>query len=91
MRSDRERAAEEELREYTSTSPALAGGDIDADWQHADAVGDEAPGGSVMTPDQSVVDDLGRALGVPRAPGEPFRASSEILEARDRARDRQEE
>ena len=54
-------------------------------------MGEEAPGGTVATPDQDVVDDLGRALGVPRAPDEPFRASSEILESRDRHRAEQEE
>jgi hypothetical protein len=89
--SDRERAVEEELREHTSSSPALTGGDPDADWQHADSVGEEAPGGSVATPDQSVVDDLGAALGVPRAPDEAFRSSAEILEDRDRNRREQEE
>ena len=90
-RTDQERAAEQELRAYTSSSPALTGGDLDADWRRADSVGEEAPGGTVATPDQDVVDDLGRALGVPRAPDEPFRASSEILESRDRHRAEQEE
>jgi hypothetical protein len=32
LRNDRQRQAEEELVEHTSTSPALAGGDVDADW-----------------------------------------------------------
>jgi hypothetical protein len=91
LRSDQERQAEEELRAYTSSSPALTGGDVDADWRRADSIGEEAPGGTVATPDQDVVDDLGRALGVPRAPDEAFRPSSEILEARDRRRAEQEE
>jgi Family of unknown function (DUF6335) len=91
MRGDREREAEEEQREYTSTSPALSGGDVDADWKRADSVGDEAPGGTVATPDQDVVDDFGRAMGVPRAPDESFRASSDILDSRDRARGKEEE
>lgn len=86
IRSDVERQVEEELRRYRSTSPALSGGDPDADWQRADHVGEEAVGGSVATPDQSVVDDLGEALGVPRAPDEEVRTSQEILEARDRNR-----
>lgn len=89
--SDRERAAEAELRAHTSSSPALTGGDPDADWRRADSVGEEAPGGSVSTPDQSVVDDLGRALGVPRGPDEEFRSSAEILDDRDRNRREQEE
>ena len=64
----------------------LAGGDVDADWRRADGVGEEAPGGTVATPDQNVVDDLGDALGVPRAPDEEFPSSAEILEDRDRDR-----
>ena len=91
LRSDREREAEEELRAYTSSSPRLTGGDVDADWQRADSIGEEAPGGTVATPDQSVVDDLGAALGVQRAPDEEFRPSAEILERRDRRRREEEE
>jgi hypothetical protein len=63
---------------------------VDADWERAASVGEEAVGGSVATPDQSVVDDLGAALGVPRAPDEPLRAPPEILEDRDRSRWEQE-
>jgi len=89
--SDRERAVTSELREYTSSSPALTGGDPDADWRRADSAGEEAPGGTVATPDQSVVDDLGAALGVSREPDEEFRSSAEILEGRDRNRRDQED
>jgi hypothetical protein len=53
-------------------------------------VGDEAVGGSAVTPDQDVVDQLGDALGVPRAPDEEFRTSDEILKGRDRHRWEQE-
>lgn len=52
---------------------------------------EDAPGGTVATPDQSVVDDLGAALGVPREPDEEFRPSVEILEERDRNRREREE
>lgn len=86
LRTDLERQVEEEARLYSSTSPTLSGGDVDADWQRADHVGEEAVGGSVATPDQDVVDELGEALGVPRAPDEEVRTSQEILEARDRNR-----
>ena len=68
----------------------LTGGDIDADWQRAGDVGEEAVGGSVATPDQDRVDDLGRALGVSQAPDAEVRTSAEILEARDRNRVEQE-
>ena len=90
MRTDRQRQAEEELIEHTSTSPQLSGGDVAADWQRADSVGEEAVGGSVATPDQDNVDELGDALGVPRAPDEEVRTSDEILERRDRDRWKQE-
>lgn len=90
MRDDRERRVESELAEHTATSPALTGGDPDADWQRADHVGEEAVGGTVATPDQNVVDELGTALGVPRGPDEPVRTSDEILEGRDRHRWEQE-
>ena len=91
MRSDAEREAEEEARQYTQSSPRLTAGDVDADWRRADSVGEEAPGGTVATPDQDVVDDLGDALGVPRGPDEEFRTSAEILEGRDRYRAEEEE
>jgi len=52
------------LLRYTSTGPLLSGGDVDAEWETADSIGDEAVGGSVATPDQNVVEDLGAALGV---------------------------
>ena len=90
LHDDRERAAEAHLHEFHDTSPRLTGGDVDADWERADHVGEEAVGGTVATPDQSVVDELGGALGVPRAPDEEVRTSSEILERRDRYRWEQE-
>ena len=91
IRGDVEREAEEEVRRYTQSGPRLTAGDVDADWRRADSVGEEAPGGTVATPDQSVVDDIGAALGVPRAPDEEFRPSAEILESRDRHRAEEEE
>ena len=54
----------EKLHQHTEASPALTGGDIDADWESAYAVGDEAPGGDNPTPDQDTVDDIGKALGL---------------------------
>ena len=64
----------------------LTGGDVDADWRAAAASGEEAVGGSVSTPDQDVVDELGEALGVPQEPDAEVRTSGEILEERDRHR-----
>lgn len=68
----------------------LTGGDVDADQQRAADAGDEAVGGSVATPDQDVVDELGRALGVEQAPDEEVRTAGEILRERDRHRWQQE-
>jgi hypothetical protein len=50
----------------------LAGGDADATSSDVDS-GEEAVGGANPTPDQDVVDDLGRAAGVFYAGGEPLR------------------
>lgn len=69
---------------HRETSPSLSGGDVDADWQRAMSDGEEAVGGSVPTPDQDVVDEIGRALGVEQpAAGEVY-TSAEILRQRDR-------
>ena len=73
------------LSKNTSSSPALTAGDIDADWGSAEAIGDEAPGGDNPTPDQDVVDDIGRALGVEYEDDEELQGGAEISE-RDRHR-----
>jgi hypothetical protein len=73
------------LNEHTSTGPELTGGDVDADWEAAEATGDEAPGGDNMTPDQDVVDEIGKALGVEYDDDEELRGGEEIVE-RDKKR-----
>lgn len=78
------------VEELTETSPRLTGGDVDADWDRASSVGDEAVGGSTATPDQDVVDELGVALGVPQAPDAEVVTAGEILRERDRHRWRTE-
>ncbi len=72
-------------RDRHETSPELTGGDVDADWEDAYAVGDEAPGGDNPTPDQDRVDDIGRAMGVEYADNEELKASDKIAE-RDKHR-----
>lgn len=72
-------------RAHTETSPAMTGGDVDADWEDAYAVGDEAPGGDNPTPDQDRVDDIGAALGVTYQDNEELKAADKIAE-RDRHR-----
>jgi hypothetical protein len=73
------------MSKNTSASPALTSGDVDADWESAETVGDEAPGGDNPTPDQDVVDDIGRALGVEYDDDEELQGGAEISD-RDRHR-----
>ena len=68
------------LRKNTSASPVLTAGDVDANWQSADSQGDESPGGDNPTPDQDVVDEIGRALGVEYADDEELQGGAEIAE-----------
>ena len=63
----------------------LTGGDVDADWESASTVGDEAPGGDNPTPDQDIVDDIGRAVGVQYEDNEELKGEAKIS-ARDRKR-----
>jgi len=71
--------------QHTETSPAMTGGDVDASWEGAYAVGDEAPGGDNPTPDQDRVDDIGKALGVEYQDNEELKGADKIIE-RDRHR-----
>jgi len=75
----------EKFAEHTETSPALTGGDVDADWESAYSVGDEAPGGDNPTPDQDIVDDIGRAVGVEYQDNEELKGEKKLLE-RDKHR-----
>lgn len=75
----------EKLRNNPNVSPALTAGDVDADWQSAESSGNEAPGGDNPTPDQDVVDEIGRALGVEYQDDEELQGGDEIRE-RDRHR-----
>lgn len=88
-RASAARSGREEMREHrakvTSSSPALTSGDVDADWESAEAVGDEAPGGDNPTPDQDVVDEIGQALGVEYDDDEELQGGAEISD-RDRHR-----
>ncbi|MEP7272546.1 MAG: DUF6335 family protein [Acidobacteriota bacterium] len=74
----------DKLIQHHSTSPALSGGDIDAAWEDSD-VGEESVGGGNPTPDQSVVDELGEAVGLNYEDGE-FLHTTEKVEARDQHR-----
>jgi hypothetical protein len=73
------------FNEHTETSPAMTGGDVDADWESAYSVGDEAPGGDNPTPDQDIVDDIGRAVGVEYQDNEELKGADKLSQ-RDRHR-----
>jgi hypothetical protein len=81
--------APETLEEPAEADPesavALAAGDRDVRWEAAASVGDEAPGGDNPTPDQDVVDLIGRSLGVEYDDNEELRGAEKIAE-RDRHR-----
>jgi hypothetical protein len=79
------RTMHDRMEQYTSASPELTGGDIDARWDQAEAVGDEAVGGTVPTPDQSIVEELGVAVGLNYDDGVSLQ-TNEILESRDSGR-----
>ncbi len=79
------RSIQAERQEYTETSPELTGGDVDAYWQDADAVGDEAVGGSTSTPDQNVTEELEAAVGL-EMDDFAFLRTNDILEERDDSR-----
>lgn len=76
---------QEARREHNEVSPELTAGDVDADWEDAYSVGDEAPGGDNPTPDQDRVDDIGKALGVQYEDNEELKASDKIAK-RDKHR-----
>jgi hypothetical protein len=76
---------EEPLAGGARPDPSLVAGDLDVDWNGAYSVGDEAPGGDNPTPDQDVVELIGRSLGIEYADDEELEGGEEIV-ARDRKR-----
>lgn len=57
----------------------LSGGDVDATWSGTDD-GEEAVGGSTPTPDQDVVDELGKAVGITYDDSEPLRFDDKVAD-----------
>jgi Family of unknown function (DUF6335) len=70
------------LRENTSTDPTLTGGDIDASWDMAESQGDEGVAGSVATPEQNDVGEMGAAMGITYADDEELKVGE-----KERSRD----
>jgi hypothetical protein len=75
----------EDQQEHQTMTPAITGGDVDANVETAYFSGDEAPGGDNPTPDQDIVDDIGRALGVQYQDNEELQSGDKVAE-RDRHR-----
>jgi hypothetical protein len=72
-------------RKYNEASPTLTGGDIEANYEQANAEGDESVGGTAPTPDMDIVDDLGKAVGLEMNDAN-FLHTNDILEQRDNRR-----
>jgi hypothetical protein len=75
----------ERRQDFASMTPAITGGDVDVNVENAYFTGDEAPGGDNPTPDQDIVDDIGRAIGVEYQDNEELRSSDKVT-ARDKHR-----
>ena len=76
---------EENLRNHRGMTPDIIAGDVDVDIDDAYFAGEEVPGGDNPTPDQDIVDDIGKALGVQYEDNEPLKASEKVIE-RDKHR-----
>jgi len=61
-------------------------GDPDDSTLANEYVGEDTPGGSTSTPDQSNVDDIGRAYGLQEEDTGALRSAAEVLSRRDRHR-----
>jgi hypothetical protein len=73
------------LRNNTAASPSDAGGDLDATWEDVNEDGSESVAGDNPTPDQSVVEENARAVGVTFEDNEELEFIDKI-ERRDRDR-----
>ena len=74
----------EQLRERRGMVD-VTGGDPDVDSVDAFFTGEEAPGGDNPTPDQDIVDDIGKALGVQYEDNEELKSADKLSE-RDKHR-----
>jgi len=72
-------------RNHQGMAGTIQGGDVDVDIEDAYFTGEEAPGGDNPTPDQDIVEDIGKALGVTYEDNEELKASDKVIE-RDKHR-----
>jgi hypothetical protein len=73
------------LRNNTAASPQDAGGDLDANWEEVNESGSETVAGDNPTPDQSLVEENAKAIGVSFEDNEELEFVEKI-EKRDRNR-----
>ena len=74
----------ENIREHHGMDD-VTGGDLDVDIEDAYFTGEEAPGGDNPTPDQDIVEDIGKALGVTYKDNEELKGADKVTE-RDKHR-----
>ena len=74
----------ENIREHHGMND-VTGGDPDVNIEDAYFAGEEAPGGDNPTPDQDIVEDIGKALGVTYDDSEELKGSDKVVE-RDKHR-----
>jgi hypothetical protein len=74
----------EKLENHRGMTDVTAG-DPDVDIEDAYFTGEEAPGGDNPTPDQDIVDDIGKALGLEYADNEELKSGDKVVE-RDKHR-----
>lgn len=80
------RAEVEQSRQvHGSMTRGITGGDVDVNLDQAYFTGDETPGGDNPTPDQDVVEEIGRAIGVEYQDNEELRGSDKVAD-RDKHR-----
>ena len=73
-------------RAIPGEAEAIRVGDPDDDTMSNEYDGEDTPGGSTPTPDQSNVDDIGRVYGVQDEDSGELRTSRELMDGRDRRR-----
>jgi Family of unknown function (DUF6335) len=72
------RAELNETLEEHGEMTGVSGGDLDVNIEQAYFSGDEAPGGDNPTPDQDIVDDIGKALGVEYQDNEELKSTDKV-------------
>ena len=72
------------LKNDPLADPTITGGDLDAQWEGAQFSGDESAVSSMPTPDNNVVDDIGRAMGVTYSDNEELKVGE-----KERSRDKE--